>query len=145
MTSLLTHPELSMKPVIMISPQSISSTSVETAAGIDTLGFDGFILIPSVGALGDDVDATMTECATLGGTYLTMNDEADTPVAVDFLFLDGTDEDTVQIGFFRLDRRLRFIKVDMESAAGISLVGCVLVLISARDSVNQDVTYAYKL
>jgi hypothetical protein len=133
------HPELTTKPVHGVSPQSLSSGSV-TSAAIDTIGFDAMLVIPMTGVNPGDSTLTITESPD-DISYSAVNDEADAPAAVSIAISAA---DTTAIGFFRLDRRERYVKVTMTTDA-VNLVGCTVLLINARDSQYQDVTYSYKL
>lgn len=145
MTSMKTHPELTTKPVVAIAPQSVSAGGNVASAEIDILGFDGFLLVPSMGVGDTALAFTMTESAESGGTFTAVNDEEDTPAAVSIPFT-ATDDGTLKAGFFRSDRRERYIIVDVDGTGGSgSLCQAVVILINARDSVYQDVTYTYKL
>lgn len=150
MTELKVYPPLDSKPVIAVAPISIAAAGTAVSAAIDTLGFDGFTVATLMGVGDSALATTLTESDTSGGSYTAVNDEAASPAAVSIAHAasGATGDGTLGAGpgYFRTDRRKRFIKVTITATGGAaSLAACLVTLVGPRDSKSQNVTYSYKL
>ena len=138
-------PELSTDFLQAISAQAVLAAANAESAALDLKGFEGFVLQCHMGAGDSALAYTMTESDTVGGVYTAVNDEAAVPAPVSIGFL-ATDDDKVKVGYFRTDRRKRFLKVKVAAVGGVSsLVFASVVPVGAQDSGFISQTYLYLL
>lgn len=111
-------------------PLSNTTASARAGTAVDTKGATWAVFIVDKGLIGASaITAELTECATSGGTYTTVQTNADTPVDADFEDFK-TNPSTVQIAAVDCRRTERFLKVLVtQTGTGASLysVDCVLM------------------
>lgn len=111
-------------------PVSNTAETARPGTAVDTKGSTWAVFIVDKGAIGATaITAELTECATSGGSYTTVQTNADTPVDADFEDFK-TNPSTVQIAAVDCRRTKRYLKVLLtQTGAGASLysVDCVLM------------------
>lgn len=128
----------SVKAVVALQPQDISTDTTTVGEVIDTLGFDSCTFVVATGAIADtNLVPAITECDTSGGSY-TAVDDADLIGTEALATLDqDNDADTAKIGYLGSKRYVKLSLVST-STSGANLVGAVALLGHARHSGAAD-------
>lgn len=128
----------SIKAVVALQPQSITTNTTTVGEVVDTLGHESVEFIVAAGSLADAaLVPAVTECDTSGGTYTAVAD-ADLLGTEAGAALAATDDATAaKIGYLGSKR---FVKLSLVStgASGANLVGAVAVLGHARTSASNE-------
>ena len=116
--------------ISMHPPVSNTTASARPGAAVDTLGYGTAVVVVDQGLIGASAVAVeLTECATSGGTYTTVQTNADTPADADFVDMK-TAPSTVQIAAVDCSRVKRFLKVLVtQTGTGATLyaISCTLI------------------
>jgi len=116
--------------ISMHPPVSNTAASARPGTAADTLGYGYAVIVIDQGLIGASAcTAELTECDTVGGTYTTVQTNADTPVDADFVDMK-TAPSTVQIAAVDCRRTKQFLKVLVtQTGTGATLysVDCVLM------------------
>jgi len=111
-------------------PVNNTTASARAGTAVDTKGSTWAVFVVDKGVIGaTTVDAELTECATSGGTYTTVQTNAATPADADFTEF-GASASAVQIAAVDCRRTERFLKVlvtQVGTGASLYSIDCVLM------------------
>lgn len=122
-------PELYCLPVIGLNFQSVAADGTAAGSAIDTLGYTYAEIVPIMAAGDSPLTFGLDESEASGSGFAAALDDADTPAAIEWAFT-ATDDNTRKRSILRLDRRMRYIKIDVAagSAGSASICGCLVIL-----------------
>jgi len=129
----------SIKAVVALAPQSITSDTTTAGVIVDTLGFEGVEFVIATGAIADaNLVPLIEEDTVVGFGTATAVADADLIGTEAGATLDqDNDSDTAKIGYIGSKRFVRLSLVST-STTGANLVGAVALLGHARHSGVAD-------
>ena len=123
--------------ISMHPPVSNTAASARAGTAADTKGYGYAVIVIDQGLIGASAcTAELTECATSGGSYTTVQTNADSPADADFADMKAAPS-TVQIASVDCRRTKRFLKVLVtQTGTGATLysVDCVLMPYATGDA-----------
>lgn len=128
----------SVKAIVALAPQSITTDTTTVGEVIDTAGFESVEFVIAAGALADaTLVPLITECATSGGSYTAVADADLIGTEAGATLTATGDKDTAKIGYLGAKQ---FVKLSLvsTSASGANLVGAVALLGDARHATAAD-------
>lgn len=128
----------SVKAIVALAPQSITSDTTTAGEVIDTRGFDSVEFVIATGAVNDSVLTPLLEESDASGSGYTAVADADLLGTEAGAVLDeDNDKDTAKIGYSGSKRYLKLSMVTT-STSGANLVGAIALLGHARHSGAAD-------